>query len=411
MLLFVQWVGLHLLFAQEHYGKKVAEDLSSDEMQGRGYVNLGGQKAAEYIADQFEKWGAQKLGDTYFQSFTFGVNTFPDTVKVSIDGKELKAGVDFIVDPGSPWIKKQYTIVHVRPTQWTSFSSTYAGRTDVMFAFDSKGITNKDSLKQFDALVLQTQKYAPVIKIQNKLTWSVATKIDDRAMVELLREKWDTAARTISLNIQSVFENKYEAVNVVGMIPGKSKKKKFIVITAHYDHLGTMGRDAIFNGANDNASGNAMLLELMKYYSQNKPEYNMLFIAFAGEEAGLLGSKYFVEHPMLDLKKIRFLINLDLLGTGEEGITVVNATKHEKEFALLKKINEKSSLLPQIKSRGPAANSDHYFFSEKGVPAFFIYTMGGSKAYHDVNDRIDALSFAEFDDVSKLIREFIRALK
>ena len=90
------------------------------------------------------------------------------------------------------------------------------------------------------------------------------------------------------------------------------------MFSAHYDHLGMMGTTAIMNGANDNASGTAMMLTLMEYYSKNKPEYSLLFIAFGGEEAGLIGSKFYVENPTVPLKKIKSLLlfwqiqNLDL---------------------------------------------------------------------------------------------------
>lgn len=140
-------------------------------------------------------------------------------------------------------------------------------------------------------------------------------------------------------------------------------------------------------------------------------KFNVIFVAFAGEEAGLLGSSYMADHCPVDLKKIRFLFNLDLQGTGEEGATIVNATLHEKEFKLLTNLNKKTKSLVQIKPRGTAANSDHYPFSQKGVPAFFMYTMGGSKAYHDINDQADQLSLFAFDGITKLVDTFLRKLK
>jgi Zn-dependent M28 family amino/carboxypeptidase len=102
------------------------------------------------------------------------------------------------------------------------------------------------------------------------------------------------------------------------------------------------------------------------------------------------------------------MLNLDIMGSGEEGITVVNSTLFPKEFQTLQKLNKKKKAVPLVKPRGPAANSDHYFFTEAGVPAFFIYTMGPNKHYHDVFDTYDALSFKAFDRLSKLFDEFIR---
>ena len=181
------------------------------------------------------------------------------------------------------------------------------------------------------------------------------------------------------------------------------------MFSAHYDHLGMMGETATFNGANDNASGVAMMLTLMKYFSENNPEYSVLFIAFGGEEAGLVGSKYYVQNPIIPLKKMKFLYNVDMMGTGSEGIQVVNSTEHPKEFERLKKINEKYNLVKEIKPRGKAANSDHYWFEEAGVPTFFSYTLGGVTYYHDIQDRPETLPLTEFDDLHTLIVKFVNS--
>jgi len=169
-----------------------------------------------------------------------------------------------------------------------------------------------------------------------------------------------------------------------------------------------MGSQTYFPGANDNASGVAMLLELAKYFKENPLDYNVMIIAFAGEEVGLLGSEYFVRYPWIDLKNIKFLVNLDIMGSGEEGITVVNGTKYTKEFNRLVKVNEEKKGLSLIKPRGEAANSDHYWFSKMNVPAFFIYTMGPNKNYHDVFDTYENLSFAKFNDIKDLLINFVR---
>ncbi len=133
-------------------------------------------------------------------------------------------------------------------------------------------------------------------------------------------------------------------------------------------------------------------------------------MSFAGEEAGILGSKFYTENPLFPLKKIRFLTNLDLAGTGDEGITIVNATLHKKQFKKIGGINLEKKYLKKVSLRGPAANSDHYFFTQKGVPAFFIYTNGGIKAYHDVYDRSETLPLTEFNDYSQLLIEFFQKL-
>ena len=182
------------------------------------------------------------------------------------------------------------------------------------------------------------------------------------------------------------------------------------MFTAHYDHLGRMGSETYFPGGNDNASGTAMLLTMAKYFKENPSDYNILFVAFAGEEAGLLGSKHFVEETPIKLKKIKFVLNLYSMGSGEEGITAVNATGCTEEFELLQSINEELNLLAKVKSRGPTANSDHYWFTQQGVPAFFIYTMGPNKNYHDIFDTYEDLSFKEYEDITRLLVTFVDRL-
>ena len=109
----------------------------------------------------------------------------------------------------------------------------------------------------------------------------------------------------------------------------------------------------------------------------------------------------------MDLAKIKFLINLDLLGTGDDGIMVVNGALYQEQFERLKKINTSGDFVPQIKKRGKAANSDHYWFTERGVPCFFIYTMGGIAAYHDVRDRPETLPLTRYKNVFRLLTTFI----
>jgi Zn-dependent M28 family amino/carboxypeptidase len=212
------------------------------------------------------------------------------------------------------------------------------------------------------------------------------------------------------VHIQAELLKDYTSQNVMAYLPAKRKCAKTIVFTAHYDHLGRMGKDTYFPGGNDNASGTAMLLTMAKHFKENPSKYNILFIAFAGEEAGLLGSKYFVENTPIKLKKIRFLLNLDIMGSGEEGITAVNGTKFKDEFDMLQGINTEMQLLEKVKPRGPTQNSDHYWFYEQGVPSFFIYTMGPNKNYHDIYDTYENLSFKEYEDITKLLVTFVERL-
>ena len=130
-----------------------------------------------------------------------------------------------------------------------------------------------------------------------------------------------------------------------------------------------------------------------------------MFIALTGEEVGLFGSKYFVDNPIIDLKKIKFLINLDMVGTGSSGISVVNATIFKEQFNKLKQINDDNNFITNISQRGAACNSDHCPFFEKGVPSFFIYTTGKEfNEYHNTKDKADSIPLTAYEGLFNLIK-------
>lgn len=352
--------------------RKTVETLTSEAFWGRGYTKGGMTKAADYISTELKKAGVKPMaGKDFKQYFSYPVNTFPGKMQVTVNGKILVPGKDFIIDPASSGQKGQ----NIHPIQTDSIT-----------------------------FIARDQKL--LLSIQNKLTWSVAQKAEDYTVLQLDKKSVTGNPETVDINIENTFVNEFKTANICGIIKGNKMPDSLLLVTAHYDHLGGMGAETYFPGANDNASGISLLLSLAKFYGQNPPPYSIGFICFAGEEAGLLGSAYFTEHPLVPLNKIKFLINVDMVGTGEKGITVVNATLHAKEFALLNQINDQNKYLPKINSRGKAANSDHYYFSEKGVPAFFIYTQGGISAYHDVFDKAVTLPLTEFTDLRHLFIDF-----
>src|SRR5690606_24991792 len=140
---------------------------------------------------------------------------------------------------------------------------------------------------------------------ESKLTFSVATSQFPAPYFQVKKQLFENRTiKKISFKA-AVHLNNYQTQNVIGFLPGKSKRDSFVVFSAHYDHLGRVG-EAYFPGANDNASGVSMLLELASYYAvpENKPEYSIVFMAFGAEEAGLIGSKFYVNHPLFPLKSI-----------------------------------------------------------------------------------------------------------
>lgn len=360
------------------YARKIIKQLTSKKLLGRGYVNNGVNKAASLISKELKTIGLSSFGKTYSQFYTFPVNTFPGKMFVSIDGKELTAGKDYLIYPTAKTLK-------------TGFQ---------LFKLDSLTYGTSDGRRE-----------TPVkIKLQKKLTYTVGTKTTDDVVIEVLKSSVGDNLQNMDVIFENKFIEHFKSQNIIAYVKGKTKPDSFLVFTAHYDHLGAMGKNTYFPGANDNASGVSMLLDLTKYYQKNPSNYSVAFIFFSGEEAGLLGSKYYSENPLFPLSKIKFLTNLDLLGTGDDGIMVVNAHVFKEQFEKLKTINDSKNYVSQIKMRGKAANSDHYWFTEKNVPSFFIYTMGGIQAYHDIYDVEQTLPLTDYNDVFKLLVNFYKDL-
>jgi aminopeptidase YwaD len=366
-------LSLNLYSQDTVYARKAIHFLTSKKCFGRGYIHNGLQNAEKFLVTEFKKSTLIPLFDgNYTQSFYHNVNTFPKKCEVKINGKKLRPGIDFIPDPACAPIKGKFTLQ----------------KADSVTFFNTEGST----------------KVGVILK--KKLTFSVSKTASAFCSIEMDQNKFKEEIKDIELNIESKLVNDFESKNIGGFIHGSSQSDTMVIFTAHYDHLGGIDDATFFPGANDNASGVSVILNLVKYYKANPSKYKTVFIFFAGEEAGLLGSKYFVDNKTVDLKKIKFLINLDLLGTGDDGIMVVNGAVLEKEFAMLTKINSEKNLVKEIRKRGKAANSDHYWFTEAGVPCFFIYTLGGTTSYHDVYDTENQLPLTDYVDVFKLITTF-----
>lgn len=410
------WSNNQLAFSQLEEARRITQQLCSESFFGRGYVKSGDSLAAEFLKYEFEKRGLKPFQKSYFQPFQFEVNTFPGNMNLTINGKSLVTAVDFMVDPSSgssakSWKHKTITASEIFDAfeNQKLYSQLKKDPTINGVIIDIRDYKN-DSLKKARALAHSLVEMCDVLVITNeKFTFSVGREQFPHALI-FVQGKSVSSLDQIETNIESVFKPRHHARNVIAMLPAKKKTKETIVFSAHYDHLGGMGKEVFFPGGNDNASGTSMLFHLADYFTKNPVPYNLVFMAFAGEEAGLIGSKFYTENPLFKLSDIKFLLNLDIMGSGEDGVTVVNATLFPKEFDLLVAINENEKLLKQIKKRGPAANSDHYFFTEKEVPAFFIYTMGENKHYHDVEDTYEALTFNEYLDITKLIAAFVKGL-
>lgn len=407
--------------------RKDVEILTSDAFSGRGYQRDGHTLAATWIEQRMDSLGLRPLDQPtksdhpHFQPFFFPVH-LPEDINLQAAGCDWKIGRDYIVSTesgsGKLDMAKLRMVGHGMPE---NFKKSVKGCVVVIeeglpaeIASDPE---KKEKYKQWagDGAKIQLAVNAgasAVIILKQKLTASFCHEAGKLPVFLMLKESWCTKAKKVSLsvNMKAIV---IESQNVIGWIKGSQYPDSTIILSAHYDHLGMQG-EAIFPGANDNASGIATLLALAAHYAkrEHRPKYNIAFIAFGGEEVGLIGSRYYVnESPWWPLRQTKFVLNLDLMGNGDEGITAVAATDFPKEYDLLVALNDSLKATPLVKRRSNAPNSDHYFFVEKGVHGFFIYTMGGPPHYHDVNDIAENLVFSRFDELQNLIKAFLNQLQ
>ncbi len=401
--------------------RKVLKDLCAPDMHGRGYVQKGDSIAAAYIAAAFADIGLETYNDSWYQYFSFPVNTFPGKVALLIDSHEPEPGKDFIIDPCSPGASLSNSQplllspgIFADSAELARQLSTAKNRL-ILFPEDPahKKVTGqwtdlwkKENPHQLAGIIMTGAE---------KLTFHTSTSVCKIPFITLLKDSARDyrEVKEVSFRIDQQHIPDYDSRNVIGKITGKTHPDSIILVCGHYDHLGRMGTSTYFPGANDNASGIAMLISLAQYYSQpeNQPDHTLVFIAFAAEELGLIGSRYFADQPVFPLSNLKFVLNLDLVGTGEDGIKVVNGKVFRDHFDNLQRLNKKHDLVPGVHIRGPACNSDHCPFYEKGIPSFFIYTLGGIKAYHDIYDRAETLPLTEFQDLKQLLVLFIGSLQ
>ncbi len=398
------------------YAKKIIDTFCSKSMYGRGYSNKGDKIAATFLRNELIKLKVDSFPSGYFQYFPIDINIISGDVKLTIGKKELVPGVDFLVDVSSPTSKGNYKTFLI-DSIYLSVKENISKLQEINFSdkivvVDKKGVSDKEILALLDGLSSTNYlKAKAFIYIQDKkLTWGLSDgqHVGAYPVFEVKRTSLPKVIEKVKFSVKSFIVPGYETQNVVGYIKGKLQPDSFFVFTAHYDHLGMMGNKTLFPGANDNASGVAMALNLMKYYAmpENRPDYTIVFIATSAEELGILGSKYFCSNPLFDLSKIKFLINLDMISTGDDGIMLVNGGVFTNEYDKMVKINTEHNYVKSISKRGEAKNSDHWYFYKNGVKCFFIYTMGGISEYHNIYDIPKTLPFTEYEDLFKLIVDF-----
>lgn len=199
--------------------------------------------------------------------------------------------------------------------------------------------------------------------------------------------------------------------NVVGILPGADSTlgHTAVVVGAHYDHVGfrkntPAGKDSIYNGADDNASGTAALIEVARAAGAAgiRPPRSILFIAFAGEEKGLLGSEYYARHPLIPMAATRAMLNLDMVGrNAPDTLSLIADQRHAELEAVARSVNARSGLV-LVSSGLSGGGSDHMSFTKRNVPALFFHS-GLHEDYHKVSDEASLIDAGKIARVSGLV--------
>jgi len=389
--------------------------LADDKLEGRRTGTNGEKLAMEYISGQFKTIALIPKGtDGYYQPFDVidGKQMNPSTYFIINDNK-LEAGKDFFVFPFSP------------NQSITALPSIALKEVDMPWFVDLKETLEenksnphfdieqyiKTSCKQAKTKGASAVIFFNTSSIDDKLKFDIKDKTEQSAVPvlyvnsETAKKYFKDASATLNVKLKiDIGEKKRIGHNVVGYIDNGAATT--VILGAHFDHLGygedggslfRTGESQIHNGADDNASGTAALIELArKLKVSNAKNNNYLFIAFSGEELGLFGSKYFTEHPTIDLKNVDYMINMDMVGRLNDSSKVVTVGGYGTSpiwgeiFSTLQK--EKSPFVFKYDSSGTGP-SDHTSFYRKDIPVLFYFT-GLHSDYHKPTDDADKINYA-----------------
>ena len=392
-----------------HY-KRVIKEITSAKYHGRGYAKGGANKAGKYLEKEYRKVGVDEV---ILQSFTIDINTFCGKMEMWADGKKLKAGVDFSMREYSPGVHGQFPVYHVDTLNFDADKMyadlkkpEYANALvccDFWFSYNRR--------KDFSPL----QKNGECNNAGLLQTWTSPIKFY-KAYGERVVEKpiiWVTpeaikGVKNVRVNVDNQFLKDYELFNVIAKVEGMRHDSCY-VFTAHYDHLGNLGKKIFYAGANDNASGTAALVTLAAYYAKHKPPYDMYFLAFSGEDANLRGSEFFAEHPIVPLEQIRYLFNIDMIGDDNPIQYCEVSDEGMRGYQLFEQINNEKHYFKSLNKGELAGNSDHYPFAKRHVPCIFLENQEGSAFpyYHTIYDNWQHAVFDSYEPVFRLVTDFI----
>lgn len=420
--------------------KKHISKLASDKFEGRETGTAGEKRSYEYIDSQFRAIGLEPKGSQgYLQPFPFVKSTeIGGHTHLKLNDKQFKPGTDFFPMPYSANgmaegevvnvgfglvapllgrddfeghnVKGKIALMELYNPDGNNPHSKYAAfadaRTKIEKAIDKGAVAVifVNSVKDTDD---------PKAEFKNKITPSTVPVIFAGGMAKKLL----LDGTRVHANIQAeLVKTESTGHNVAGFLNNHAQHT--VIIGAHFDHLGYgddgslyRGAPAIHNGADDNASGTAALIELSRVLkTSGARNNNYLFIAFSGEEKGLLGSNYFVKHPTIDLHTVSYMLNMDMVGRlkkDERTLQVLGTGTSPVWKEAIQKIQVDSVKIKESDSGvGP---SDHTSFYLAGIPVLHFFT-GSHEDYHKPSDDEDKINYDGTLSVIRIILEVIQEL-
>lgn len=371
--------------------ERIERVLASDEMKGRRTFSPEIDKAADFIAAEFKAAGLQTWNNSgsYIQPFAI---VSPKQVSLSgtIDGKE--------VDPKTVVLITTQPDVKITSSSGYEVSSIKAGA-----QFFQEAIAIAQSSK--NAVVFVDTSFTRDFPRLSRLKRG-GFKKENNVLFIL------SPVTATNFSIEAKHEiTEQKLANVVGIIPGKSKKDEYVIFSGHYDHIGigkAVNGDSIYNGANDDAAGTTAVILLAKYYKALKDnERTLVFAAFTAEEVGGYGAQYFSKQ--FDPKKVMAMMNIEMIGTDSKwGKNSAYITGYEKTDmgAILQKNLEGTgfSFHPDpYPDQQLFYRSDNATLARLGVPAHTISTskMDNEPNYHKVTDHVETL---DMDNMAMIIK-------
>ena len=392
-----------------HY-KRLIKALSSAKYQGRGYAKDGANKAGKFLQKEFMKAGVDVV---LVQPFKLDINTFCGQMEMWADGRKLRAGVDFSMREYSPGIHGTFPVYHVDTLNFDA---------DRMFA-DLAKPENANCLVACEfwftyrhkAAFSRLQKAGECTNAGLIYTWESPIKffkayghyVIDKPILWVTPEAID-GVKNVRAEVDNKFLKDYECFNVIAKVEGQRHDSCY-VFTAHYDHIGNLGRKIFYAGANDNASGTAAIVTLAEHYAKHRPPYDMYFIAFSGEDANLRGSTWYADHPVVPLRQIKYLFNIDMIGDNNPVQYCEVSDEGMRGFSLFEQINDREHYFKSLHRGELAANSDHYPFATRHVPCIFLENEKGDafQYYHTIFDTYKTVRFDSYEPVFRLVRDFV----